>query len=668
MSTAIQRRRGTTAQHSSFTGLNGELTVDTDKEVVVVHDGATAGGYPQMRENGSNSALALGSAGTPSLKFTGDTNTGIYSPGADQVAISTNGTGRLFVDANGRTGINTTPDGTSSLAVKALTDATNGGLNIISVDGNGAVISRLNDGGLTFRNGGSERMRLDSSGRLGLGTSSPSQPIHLRVDQAAYTWSRIDNQSSSSSAYSGLMLAANGNTWGLVNGSTAANSNSLAFVLDAGGGNSEKMRLDSSGRVGIGTTNPGAQNTATPLVVGNTSANNGITILTGTLNDGVLNFNDGDNTSLRGYLIYEHSTDSLRFGANGSERGRFDSSGRLLVGTSSTSKQTRVLVQGNSGGGQTAEIIFAADSSSPGGGLGNIYFSDNSHNTAATIAAVRDGGTWTSGSSHPVSLQFYTTANGASSPTERMRITQAGFLKASNNATYNDNAGTYHEFVSSVNAVNILQRQNNTSFTNVMFKQGIYRAASNLFDFIAADSGDGSTNPFNDREFTLRGDGQAYADGSWNGGGADYAEYFEWSDGNPDEEDRRGISVVLDGSQIRPAADGEDPIGVISGNPSVVGDAAWNKWSGKYLRDDYGTYIQEDYEVVNDEGETVIQQRRKLNPAYDPDQQYVNREDRPEWDCVGLMGKLRIRKGQVTGARWIKMRDVSDSVEEWLVR
>jgi len=464
------------------------------------------------------------------------------------------------------------------------------------------------------------------------------------------------------------MLAANGNTWGLVNGSTAANSNSLAFVLDAGGGNSEKMRLDSSGRVGIGTTNPGAQNTATPLVVGNTSANNGITILTGTLNDGVLNFNDGDNTSLRGYLIYEHSTDSLRFGANGSERGRFDSSGRLLVGTSSTSKQTRVLVQGNSGGGQTAEIIFAADSSSPGGGLGNIYFSDNSHNTAATIAAVRDGGTWTSGSSHPVSLQFYTTANGASSPTERMRITQAGFLKASNNATYNDNAGTYHEFVSSVNAVNILQRQNNTSFTNVMFKQGIYRAASNLFDFIAADSGDGSTNPFNDREFTLRGDGQAYADGSWNGGGADYAEYFEWSDGNPDEEDRRGISVVLDGSQIRPAADGEDPIGVISGNPSVVGDAAWNKWSGKYLRDDYGTYIQEDYEVVNDEGETVIQQRRKLNPAYDPDQQYVNREDRPEWDCVGLMGKLRIRKGQVTGARWIKMRDVSDSVEEWLVR
>ena len=166
----------------------------------------------------------------------------------------------------------------------------------------------------------------------------------------------------------------------------------------------------------------------------------------------------------------------------------------------------------------------------------------------------------------------------------------------------------------------------------------------------------------------LRGDGNAYADGAWNGGGADYAEYFEWSDANTASEDRRGISVVLDGDKIREAAAGEEPIGVISGNPSVVGDADIERWKGKYLRDDFGTYIQEDYEVEDENGNTVIQQRRKLNPAYDPDQEYINREDRPEWDCVGLMGKLRIRKGQPTGSRWIKMRDISDSVEEWLVR
>ena len=46
--------------------------------------------------------LAAGSASTPSLFFSGDANTGIYSPGADQVAVATNGTGRLFIDSSGR--------------------------------------------------------------------------------------------------------------------------------------------------------------------------------------------------------------------------------------------------------------------------------------------------------------------------------------------------------------------------------------------------------------------------------------------------------------------------------------------------------------------------------------------------------------------------------------
>jgi hypothetical protein len=50
MAFAFQRRRGTTAQHASFTGLNAELTVDTDKEVVVVHDGSTAGGFPLLKQ------------------------------------------------------------------------------------------------------------------------------------------------------------------------------------------------------------------------------------------------------------------------------------------------------------------------------------------------------------------------------------------------------------------------------------------------------------------------------------------------------------------------------------------------------------------------------------------------------------------------------------------
>ena len=56
MSFAFQRRRGTTAQHASFTGLNAELTVDTDKKTVVVHDGSTAGGTPLAKERNSLNA------------------------------------------------------------------------------------------------------------------------------------------------------------------------------------------------------------------------------------------------------------------------------------------------------------------------------------------------------------------------------------------------------------------------------------------------------------------------------------------------------------------------------------------------------------------------------------------------------------------------------------
>lgn len=53
---ALQLRRGTTAEHASFTGLVGEITVDTTKDTVVVHDGVTAGGIPLAKESGTSTA------------------------------------------------------------------------------------------------------------------------------------------------------------------------------------------------------------------------------------------------------------------------------------------------------------------------------------------------------------------------------------------------------------------------------------------------------------------------------------------------------------------------------------------------------------------------------------------------------------------------------------
>ncbi len=56
MSKQVQLRRGSTAQHSTFTGVEAEVTVDTDKKTLVVHDGSTAGGIPMPRVTASSTA------------------------------------------------------------------------------------------------------------------------------------------------------------------------------------------------------------------------------------------------------------------------------------------------------------------------------------------------------------------------------------------------------------------------------------------------------------------------------------------------------------------------------------------------------------------------------------------------------------------------------------
>ena len=248
----------------------------------------------------------------------------------------------------------------------------------------------------------------------------------------------------------------------------------------------------------------------------------------------------------------------------------------------------------------------------------------------------------------------------------------------------------------------------NTSYSGVIHRLRCATSASAAFYPIFVESGNGA-----DAEFYVRGDGEVRADGSIIGGGADYAEMFEWEDGNSDNEDRRGFSVVLtDGNKIRKAT-GEDAaadiIGIVSANPSVVGDTASMKWDGKYLKDNFGNYIFESYTttqwtepaITNEEGEVTQQavehsyetdkipsdvtvpkdavvsdknadgvelKRRKLNPEYDDTKTYIPRDERQEWDAIGMVGKLRMRSGQPTGDRWIKMRDITSDTEEWLVR
>lgn len=105
MTTALQLRRGTTSQHSSFTGANGEVTVDTTKKTAVVHDGTTAGGVPLAKEADVNLRVRVDTDAqglTATQKLNARTNIG--SPATADVVAKTGDTmtGDLLINSTGR--------------------------------------------------------------------------------------------------------------------------------------------------------------------------------------------------------------------------------------------------------------------------------------------------------------------------------------------------------------------------------------------------------------------------------------------------------------------------------------------------------------------------------------------------------------------------------------
>lgn len=140
--------------------------------------------------------------------------------------------------------------------------------------------------------------------------------------------------------------------------------------------------------------------------------------------------------------------------------------------------------------------------------------------------------------------------------------------------------------------------------------------------------------------------------GTMSSAGADYAEFFEWKDGNPEAQDRVGYIVSLDGDKLTLANEGDYILGVVSGTATVLGDnPEWN-WAKRWVTDDFGRIQYEDvvahHEAEERNGETIPAWDETIkapvvNPNYDPDQEYTKRADRPEWSAVGMMGKLYVR-------------------------
>lgn len=145
--------------------------------------------------------------------------------------------------------------------------------------------------------------------------------------------------------------------------------------------------------------------------------------------------------------------------------------------------------------------------------------------------------------------------------------------------------------------------------------------------------------------------GKVYGSGTYNTSGADYAEFFEWQDSNPNAEDRRGYFVTLDGEKIKIAEPNDYILGIVSGLPAIIGNSD-EDWRGRYILDDFGAFITEEFEYEEEifDKETGVKKiikkigtKYKENPDYDPTLPYIQREDRPEWDAVGMMGVLSVR-------------------------
>jgi hypothetical protein len=285
---------GNTGEFGNLTAVSGVFTTQVSGATVTGNVGlfgTITGGIHTL----TSGVFASGTAANPSITFVDDLNTGIYSPGADQVAISTSGTGRLFVDASGNVGVGTSAPA-RLLSISDLDNATirltntrlAAGLNQLfgsiefeKLDTSGAgagvcgsikvrsATSIASASYMTFSTSdGSnldvERLRITSDGKLGLGTTAPGSLLELgtstpNIGLNATTTGALPfglNFQAVGTTYSSITQSIGSGELAIKAGQPGQNAYFITFGTNDG---TERARITADGKLGVGTTSPSAK-------------------------------------------------------------------------------------------------------------------------------------------------------------------------------------------------------------------------------------------------------------------------------------------------------------------------------------------------------------------------------------------------------------------------
>tara|TARA_R110000787_G_scaffold20545_2_gene60959 strand:- start:435 stop:4628 length:4194 start_codon:yes stop_codon:yes gene_type:complete len=380
------------------------------------------------------------------ISSAGNVGIGTTAPGT-KLEISTSGIATLRINDSSSTTRRVDLSNSSGYAVlTARNGATNTGFYVQG----GATSSkyvRFHETYTQFYTSDTERMRIDSSGNVGIGTSSPSKTLdvdgQLRIRNGGATGYALLEYGASATATNNWHVGSEGDgTYRFYNGNFGAGT--------------ERMRITSAGKVGIGTSTP---DSGTPLHVQESSASLGtnptasvlllersgnVAMTLGTANTGNASIFFGDPENLAsGRIQYDNSDNALEFWANSGERMRITSAGNVGIGDSAPTAMLDVAEDAAFGAVASAAVAGAMVSirqpmaydpadgdgtsainiitqttltnGSKMGGISWARMTSNGGTTAASISAIGETTTATG-------LAFGT----GTSNTERMRITSAG--------------------------------------------------------------------------------------------------------------------------------------------------------------------------------------------------------------------------------------------------